>query len=159
PPIGPQRNALDFNLLDFVRRRKHCDMVKSFPLQRSQRPAQILCLLPNDMRPKRTVGALPVAFLTYIRREIEHDRGNQHVVITSKLDERDPIFKLDACRVDNRQTAGTKPLTGDVMQDVESVRRRRLIVIVIRSKSATKVRRQYLRGLEMAPRKCRLAAS
>ena len=137
--VGPQRDSLDLNLVDFIGCRKYPNMVKPFALHRPHRSAQIVGLLSDNVGSERAVGAPTISLLANARGKVEHNSCSQNVTFPCEIDERFAVFGLDVCRIDNRQSSCGQALFGDVVEYVEGGWRSGLIVFVVSDQGTTKV--------------------
>src|ERR1051326_1145752 len=114
-------------------------MTEPFAFQPSDGPAKLLRLVSHNVRTKLSVRAALVALLAQPLRQVQNDGHGQNMKLASESDQRFACLRLDICRVDNGQTASSKPLAGHVMQHVESVVGCPLRVLVVGNKPAAEI--------------------
>ena len=125
------------------------DRAKAFLLQAPQPASQLVALAADDVRAEVTLGARPVPLDTQRLRHVQNDRDRENVVFLSQRDERAAGLGLDVGRVDDRQPTGGESLAGDVVQYVEGVLGRCLVVLVVGDEPAAVVRGDDLGRLEL----------
>ena len=121
-------------------------MAEALAAETPQRALERPPLAAHDMRAELAVRRVAVAFLADPLGEVEHDRHRQHVVLPGKRDQRLARLLLDVGRVDHGQPPGGQPLAGDVVQRVERVAGRRLVVLVVGDEPAEEVRGERSRS-------------
>jgi hypothetical protein len=99
------------------------------------------------------LGALPGERLGHV----EDDRHGQHVVLTGHAHQRGAAVRLEVGRVDHGEPAGGEPLARDVVERVEGLGRRGLVVLVVGDQAAEVVGGEHLGGLEVGAGEGRLA--
>src|SRR6266852_2003595 len=129
---------------------------ESFSLKISKRTMQLLRLLANHMWPKISIRPAAIALLTKLFRQIEDDCNRDTVVLPGEFDNRLTRLGLDIRRIDHHEFSRRQTLPGNEVQNLESILRRRLVILVIRNQPAAEIRRQNLRGSKMLPGKARL---
>ena len=154
-PLEGDGRGLD--LLDAVERRAPCGSPRGAsprsPRRRSARCRRITPALRSRS------GRAALRSTRDALRHVEHDRDRQDVVVAGELHERRAVLALDAGRVDDGEPAGAQPDRGDVVQDVEGRRGRRLVVLVVGDQTAADVAGQHLRRPEVPAREGALAAA
>jgi hypothetical protein len=118
-----------------------------------------LRLVSHYVWTKLPVGPHLVTFMTELLRDIQHDYHGQNVKFASESYQGFPSFRLNVRRIDNRQTASSKPLTRNVMQHIECIICGRLSILVIRDKSATEIGRENFCRLKVLLRERRFPAT
>ena len=88
-------------------------------------------LAANGMSATSTIHPGTVALLTNVFRQIEDDRHWQGMVLAGQSDQRLSRLRLHVRGVDDRQSASCEPFRGDIVQNLESIICRVLIVLVI----------------------------
>jgi hypothetical protein len=94
--------------------------------------------------------------LAHVFRKIENDSYRQRVVLAGELHQWLPGFSLYVRRIDDRQSTRRQSLRGDVVQHVEGVLRRSLIVLVVADQATAIVARQHFRWQKVLACKCAL---
>ena len=115
-------------------------MAKTFFSQVTQRFSQLGSLLTNDVRSKVSIGAILIAGLTDLFRDIQNNRNRQTVIFARESHQRSSRFTLDVCGIDYNQPASFQPFGGNGVQQVKRIRRCRLIVLVITHQTSKEVR-------------------
>jgi len=100
---------------------------------------QLLRLLANYMWPKISIGPAAIALLTKLFRQIEDDCNWDTVVLPGEFYNRLTRLGLDVRRIDHDEFSRRKTLSGNEVQNLESVLRRRLIVFIVRNESSAEV--------------------
>src|SRR6266511_3141495 len=132
-------------------------LTEALPAEALQAPTQLASLIADDMGTEIPLWPVAIPVLTEALREVENNRDRKEVVFAGKGDQGRPVLALDARRVDDGQTAGLHSLSGDEVEQLEGVFRRRLIVLVVGDKAAAEVRGDDLRRQEVCSGKRRLA--
>ena len=88
-------------------------------------------MVANDVRTKLPVGTKHVAVLAYALGEIEDDGLCKEMELLRQRDQRLSCLRLHIGGVDYRQTTTSEPLAHDLMQKIEGISGRRLVVLVI----------------------------
>ncbi len=109
-------------------RRQFEDVADAFAFQPAQGTAELLGLVADDMRPKLPVRAKHAAILAEALREIEDDGLGEEVELLGQRDQRLPCLGLNVGRIDDGQASASEPLAHVLMQKIEGVARRRLVV-------------------------------
>ncbi len=155
--VVPERLALDGDGVDLLGRGQHEHVAEALALQAAERPAELLPLLADHVRPEVAVCPSPVPLQTQPLREVEHDGNREAVVGAGQGHQRLARLHLHVGRIHDREPARGEPLAGDEMQGLEGVLRRRLVVLVVGDEPAAEIRRDDLRGLEVTAGEGRLA--
>ncbi len=110
-----------------------------------RRPRRSMVALPaQDVRAEVAVGPAGVAVRADPLGQVEHDGDRQHVVLAGQRDELLARLRLDVRGVHDGQPAGGESLAGDVIQHVEGVAGRRLVVLVVGDQPAAEVAAEHL---------------
>jgi len=88
-------------------------VAEALALETTERPAELLSLLTNDVGPELPVPAPAVPFETEALGKVEHDRDRQAVVASREGDERVARFPLHVGRVHDDETPRGEPLAGE----------------------------------------------
>lgn len=141
----------DRGVLDVLDAPQDVHLAEALALQVAQRAAEFAGVALDDAAGHvGAVGAGRVAFGTHLLRHVQHDGDGQHVVLLRQLDQLTAGVLLHAGGVDHRATAGREPLARDVVQDVEGVPCRALVVLVVGDQTSAEVGGDDLGGLEVA---------
>lgn len=159
PEVVPERLPHDLDRFHLLRRVQHEDVPESLALEVAQRAPHLAHLVANHVRAEVPVRTRAVPLPTDLLREVEHDRDRQHVVLACERDERLARLWLDVRGVHDREFAPPQTLGRDVVEYVERVVRRALVVLVVGDQPAAMVRRQHLEGTEVPARERRLAGA
>ena len=130
---------------------QHPDVPEPLALQAAQRPPQLVVLAAQHPLAELPLRTLRVPLRAHLLRQVEHDGDRQHVMRAGRLDQRLARLGLDVRGVHHGQPAGRQPLSGDVVQHVERVRRGSLVVLVVGDQAAAEVRGEDLGGREVLP--------
>src|SRR6266567_2929045 len=147
--VVPQRLPLDDRAFDFLERFEHENMAKALPLKTAQGPMQLLGLLPNDMRTKVAVRPPLVPVVSDPLRQVQDNGHGQTMKLACDFHKWLARLRLDIRCIRNCQSSRREPLAGDKMEQIKSVLRRRLAILVIGHQPAAIIRRENLRWLEM----------
>ena len=158
-PVIPKALALDNGAGHVVHRLEYGDVPETFALQAAHGLVQGLDLRADDVRPEVTVGACGVPFVVDALRQIENDRGRQHVVLAGQGDQALAILGTHVGGVDDGQPTRRQALGRNEVQDVERVLGDGLVVLVVAHQASAEVGRDDLRGQEVLARKRRLAGA
>ena len=142
-----------------LRRGQHPDVPEALPLEAAHRPAKLVALAAQHLRPELPVRPLRVALRAHRLGHVQHDRHRQHIVLAGRLDQLAPVIGLHVRRVHDGQPARGQPLGRDVIQHVERVPGRGLVVLVVGDEAAAEVGGEDFGGREVAAGECRLAGS
>ena len=142
---------------DLVLAVQRVDRAEALTLQAFQPAAELVALAADHMGAEVAVGAGRVARDTHLLRDVEDDRHRQHVVLAGDGYQLSARLGLDVRGVHDGQPAGLQPLAGDVVQQLERLRRGGLVVLVVGHQAAAEVRRDHLGGAEMRAPEGRLA--
>ena len=93
------------------------------------------------------IGAFPVALVTHVFGQMQHDRHRQAMVLAGAVPPGAPSLFLHVGGIDNGQPASRKAFGGDEMQQVKGIGGGRLIVLVITNQTSAEVGREHFRGL------------
>jgi hypothetical protein len=126
-------------------------------LQAFQATAQLIALPADDVRAEVAIGAGGVPRYADALGHVEHDRDGQHVMLTGQCDELAACVGLHVGGVDDAEPPGGQPLTDDVVQHVERIRGRRLVVLVVGDQTTAEVGGDDLGRLEVRAGERRLA--
>ncbi len=148
--VVPQRLPLDIDCIYLLHRIQPVDVTEAFALQAAQGTAQTADLIADHVRAKIPVGAAGVTLPAGPLRQIEHDSHRQAVILAGQLHQRLAILQAHIGGVHHRQPTTLEPLAGDVVQDVEGVRRGRLIILVIGHQPSTVIRGDHFSWAEVA---------
>ncbi len=154
--VVPEWLALDLHALD-VLGLEDPDIPESLAPEALDRALEVEPLAPEHVWAELAVWSIAVAVLADSLRNVENDRDRQDVVLAGERDERLARVLLDVRGVDDRQSPGSQSLAGDVVQGVEGVAGRRLVVLVVGDQSPEEVGRHDLGRLEVRPGERRLA--
>ncbi len=141
---------------DLVGAPEHVDDPEALALQPREAAAQRGRVPLDDVRAEVAVRAGLVAAHALRDRHVEDDGDRQDVVLARQLHQARARVLLDVRRVDDREQPAPQPDADDVVQCLEGVRRRGLVVLVVRDDAAVVVARQHLRRGEAAGRERRL---
>jgi len=155
-PVVPGALALDGRRLDLVDAVEHRHAVEALAPEPPKRAAQLGGLAPHDVRAEGAVIAPGVALDADLWRDVEHDRGGEHVVVLGQADQLASSLGLHARRVDDRKPASLEALAGDEVKHLERSRRRGLVVLVVADEPAAEVRGHDLGGEEVLGGEARL---
>ncbi len=153
-PLVPDRGGVD--LLCAV---QDVHLAEALPGQLPVRPAQVPLhagqhpAVECAVRPG--LGPLPGQRL----RHVQHDRHRQYVVLARHLHQGGAGVRLQVGGVHDRQPARAQPLARDVVQHVEGLRRRGLVVLVVGDHRPERVGGEHLRGGEVLAGERRLAGA
>ena len=86
--VVPERLALDADGIHLLGGGEHEDVAEALALEATERPAELLSLLTNDVGPEVPVLATAVPLQTEALGKVEHDRDRQAVVASRERDER-----------------------------------------------------------------------
>ena len=133
-------------------------MAEALALEPAQRAAELRGLVADDVRAEVAVG--PLARCARGRRR----SGRSSTIATgstwcspASVDERLARLGLHVGRVDDGEPAAREPLAGDVVQHLEGVVGRGLVVLVVGDQAAAEVGREHLGRREVLAREGRLA--
>ena len=154
--VIPQARAPDRRRLDRLRRIENVHLAKPLFAHTAQPTPQVANLIADYMRPEVAVGPIPIPDLAQPLREVKHDRDREEVVFTRQLDELRAVLALDVRRVDDRHAPASHALASDEVQDLESIARSTLVVLVVSHERAAEIRGQDLRRTESLGRERRL---
>ena len=157
-PVRPQRLALDGGGFRFFRAAEDGDRVESLPPEAAQGAAQGAALPAHHLGGDVAVGALLVAPLAELGRQVEDDGRGEEVELAGQGDQPGAVLGLHARRVDHGEPAAGEPFRGDVVKEVEGVAGDRQVVLVVGHEAAAVVGGDHLGGPEVPPREGRLAA-
>lgn len=138
---------------------QHVHAPETLALQRLQRPLQLTALPPDHVLAEVAVGPPGVARRAHAQRQVEHDRRRQHVVLLREFHQARPRRALDVRRVDDGQPPGREPLARNVVQRVEGVGGRGLVVLVVGDEPAEEVAGEHLGRREVRACERRLAGA
>jgi hypothetical protein len=138
---------------------QHMHLAEALPGQLAQRAPQVAMHPGDHLPPERAVRSRFGAFPGHGLRYVEDDRHRQDVVLARDLDQSGPGVRLQVGGVHDGQPAGGQALAGHVVQYVESVAGRRLVVLVVGDQAPEVVRGEHLGRPEMGPGEGRLAGS
>ena len=133
-------------------------MPEALALERPERAVQLLHLLSDDVRAEVTVFARLVAVVADALRHVEDHRHRQDMELASERDGVLARLGLDVGGVDDRDPSGRQALLRDVVQDVEGIVGRGLVVLVVRDQASALVGRENLGRLEVLAREARFPA-
>lgn len=150
--VVEQLGPFDADGIDLLDRRQHVHIPEALALQTAQPSPQLLPLPRDHMRAERPVRASLVTVETNPLRRIQHDRDRQYVVLARQGHQLLTRFRLHVRRVDDGQPPGREPFARDVVEYVERVLRRRLLVLVIGDEPAAEVARDHLSSEKVPPR-------
>ena len=157
-PVRPQRLALDEGGIRFFRAAEHGDGVEALPPEAAQGAAQGAALPAHHVGVDVAVGALLVAPLAELRRQVEDDGRGEEVELAGQGDQPGAVLRLHARRVDHGEPAAGEPFAGDVVKEIEGVAGGGQVVLVVGDEAAAVVGGDHLGGPEVPARKGRLAA-
>ena len=83
------------------------------------------------MRPKHPILAIPVPFVTDLFWKIQHDGNGQAVIFPGESHQRGSCLRLDIRGINNGHPPPCQPLGRNIVQNVEGVVGRRLIVLIV----------------------------
>ena|SRR5438309_3195863 len=106
-----------------------------------------------------SIRSAPIPLLADLLREVENDGNRQHMELACQSNQRLSGVRLHVRSIDNGQPPRSQTLPGDEVQDLERLLGRGLVVFVIRYQTATVIRRQDFRWLEMLASKGRFSAA
>ncbi len=119
---------------------QHVHLAEALALQAAQGAPQVAAVALDDRAGQAgPVGAGRVALGADLLGHVQDDGDGQDVVLAGELDELPAGVGLDAGGVDDGQAAGGEALAGDVVQDVEGVPARALVVLVVADEAAAVV--------------------
>jgi hypothetical protein len=101
----------------------------------------VLGLIADNVRPKLSIWTKSVTVLAQALREIEDDGLGEEVELFRQSDERFASLRLHVRRIDDRKPPSCEPFSHDLVEEIEGVAGRRLIVLVIRNERPAEVRR------------------
>lgn len=140
----------DFGAVGLLLGAQDVHLAEALALQSAQRTAQLAPVALDDVAGHvRAVGPLRVAREADLLGQVEHDGDGQHVVLPGQLNELLAALGLHVGGVDDGEPSGREALARDVVQDVEGVTARALIVLVVGDEAAAEVRGDDLGGLEV----------
>ncbi len=142
----------------FFRAAEDGDRVESLPPEAAQGAAQGAALPAHHLGGDVAVGALLVAPLAELGRQVEDDGRGEEVELAGQGDQPGAVLGLHARRVDHGEPAAGEPFRGDVVKEVEGVAGDRQVVLVVGHEAAAVVGGDHLGGPEVPPREGRLAA-
>src|SRR3990172_3261959 len=111
--VAPERLALDDGGVDLLRRSEHVDVPEALALQAAQALAELLPLLPDDVRAKGAIRTSPVALPADLLWQVQDEGDRQRVELASELHERLAGLRLDVGGVHHGEPAGGEPLRRD----------------------------------------------
>jgi hypothetical protein len=97
----------------------------------------------------RSGGAILVALVAELRREVEHNRDRRNVVLPRHFEERLAALGTHVGRVNHREPSRREALRADQVQQLERVFRRSLVHFVVADHSAEEVGREHFGWLEV----------
>ena len=157
PQVAVQPGPADGGGADLLRRVQHVHGAEPFAAQTAQPAAELAALAAEHVRAEVPVRPARVPLRAELLRQVEHDRGRQHVVLAGQHDQLAAGFGLHVGGVDDGQAAGLEALAGDELQHLERGRRGGLVVLVVGDQAAAEVRGDHLGRLEVRPGERRLA--
>ena len=149
PLVVPEWGPLDDSRLDLFGRLEDEDVREAFSLQSSNGSTQLRLLLPDDVRTEVPVFPAPISLLADLFGQVEDQCDRKAMVLSAKLDEQLAGFGLNVRGIDDRQTAEGQPLSGDEVQNLECVIRRRLGILIVADHPPARIGGQHLSGQEM----------
>ena len=129
--------------INFLGRAHDINMPESFSFETTERPAQLLGLLTNDMRTKIPIRPLLISVLTDFFLKVKNDSDGQTMKLSRYRNQWLSRLRLHIGCVHYSQFSCRQPLAGDEMQDFKGIRRGCLVVLVIRNQPATVVGGNY----------------
>ena len=157
PQVAVQPGPGDRGRRDLLRGVQHVHGAEPFAGQPSQPPAELSALAAEHVRAEVPVRAAGVPLRAELLRQVEHDRGRQHVVLAGQHDQLAAGFGLHVGGVDDGEPAGFEALAGDELEHLERGLRGGLVVLVVGDQAAAEVRGDHLGRLEVRPGERRLA--
>jgi hypothetical protein len=148
PQVVVQPRPRDPHVGDLVAPQR-VDRAEPLALQPLQPAAQLVVLAADDIGAEGPVGTGRIARDAHVLRNIHNDRHREHIVLTGNRDELPARPGLDVGGVHHGQPPRLQPFPDDVVQQLERVRRRGLVVLVVGHQSAAEVRRDHLRRPEV----------
>jgi hypothetical protein len=149
----------DGGRLDLVHAAQHVHLAEALPGQLPERTPQVAMHPAEHLTAEQPVrpglGACPGHRL----RHVQHDRHRQYVVVAGDLDQPGAGVRLQVGGVHHGQPPGREALAGHVVQHLERVGGRGLIVLVVRDQPAEVVRGQHLGRPEEPAREGGLAGA
>ena len=157
PQVAVQPGAGDRGRRDLLGGVQHVHGAEPFAGQPAQPAAELAALAAEHVRAEVPVRAAGVPLRAELLRQVEHDRGRQHVVLAGQHDQLAAGFGLHVGGVDDGEPAGRQTLSGDELEHLERGLRGGLVVLVVGDQAAAEVRGDHLGGLEVRPGEGRLA--
>ncbi len=157
-PVGPGLLVGDLDVVGGLAP-EHVHAPEAVPGDLGQRPPQVLALPGDHVRAEGPVGTQGVARDRDLLRHVQHDRVHEHVVALGQLDELPAGLPLDVGGVHDGEQPSAQPGADDVVQHVEGVRGRLLVVLVVGDQAPAEVRGDHLGRLEVPAGERRLAAA
>ncbi len=157
PQVAVQPGPADGGGGDLLGGVQHVHGAEPFAAKPAQPAAELAALAAEHVRAEVPVRPAGVPLRTELFRQVEHDRGRQHVVLAGQHDQLAAGFGLHVGGVDDGQAAGLEALAGDELQHLERGRRGGLVVLVVGDQAAAEVRGDHLGRPEVRPGERRLA--
>src|SRR5262249_44567664 len=145
--------------VDVIRRLEDVHRTESFALQAAQAAAKHVALAPDDVRPEVPVRTCRIPLETHAFGDVEDDRDGEDIVLFGKRHKLFSYLRRHVRRVDDGEPAGGEALSGDVVQYVECITGRRLVVLVVGDEAAAEVAADHLSRYEVACGEGRLAGA
>ena len=128
--IVPQRLRSIDACLDFLRRLEDVDVAETFALQSSQRPTQLLRLLPNTCGPNSRSGRRAVPIVAELSGRLNTiATGSSDIAARTPRAASGPRAERSSHRP--QSIARGQSLAGDEVQHFESVARSGLVVLIV----------------------------
>ena len=147
--VVPDSLALEGGSLDLRDAREQGNAVEPFLAEPPHGPPHLVELAADDVSAEGPVRSNLVAGEAHLDRHVEHDGDCEHVVRLRKCHELAPRLDLHVGRIDDREPARSETLARDVVQDVECVVGRGLVILVVTHESPAEVRGEDFGRQEM----------
>lgn len=147
--VVPQWYALEGGRFDLFGARQEVNVPEPLALERLQRTAELTLLLSDNSGAEVAVWAGLIARHTELGRYVQDDGDRDRVVLTGQGNERLARILLHVGRVHDREQTAAQTRAHDVVQHIEGVVRRRLVILVVGDEPAAVVGRDDLGRLEV----------
>jgi hypothetical protein len=144
-------------LVQLSHRAHEVNAVETLVRQPANSASQRLVLSSDDVGGDLPIGAAGGSLDAEVDWQIEDDGHALDLVLLRTVHYMSTGERIDVGGVDHRQPTLREPFADDEVQDVEGVRSRVLIVLVVGYQPAAYVARQYLIAGEVTVSKARLA--